>query len=121
MLDFFISSAMAEGTTAAAQNPLTSFMPLIIIFFIFYFLIIKPQKKKVQEEQALLGQLTKGDEVFTKAGLLGTITGMTEKIVTLEVAEGVKLKVIRGQIAGLSKTLFEKKDDKKNDKKADKK
>ena len=118
MFDFIISSAMAEGTAAAgSSNPLTSFMPLIIIFFIFYFLIIKPQKKKVQEEQALLNQLSKGDEVFTKAGLLGTITGMTEKIVTLEVADGVKLKVIRGQIAGLSKTLFEKKEEAKPAKK----
>ena len=52
-------------------------------------------------------KLTKGDEVYTKAGLLGTIVGMTEKIVTLEVASGVKLKVVRSQVAGKSNGLFE--------------
>jgi len=113
MMNLLFASAMAQETTAVAgpeQNPLMNFMPFIVIFFIFYFLMIKPQKKKLQEEQAMLGALTKGDEVFTKAGLLGTITGLTEKIVTLEIDAGVKLKVIRSHIAGKAESLFEKKD-----------
>ncbi|HAZ14517.1 MAG: preprotein translocase subunit YajC [Bdellovibrionales bacterium GWA2_49_15] len=104
-----IASAQAEGAAAAApaQNPLLSFLPFIVVFFIFYFLMIRPQKKRLQEEQSMLNALAKGDEVFTKSGLLGTIAGMSDKIVTLEVDAGVKLKVLRGHIAGKSTKVLE--------------
>jgi len=125
MLDLFIpfASALAdEATTAAApaaQNPLTGFLPFIVIFFIFYFLMIRPQKKKFQEEQSMLKALTKGDEVYTKSGLLGIISGMTDRVVTLEVSDGVKIKVLREQVGGKAAKLFEEKNtkDKKEDKK----
>ena len=115
MLDFIFSSALAQDAAAGMpqQNPMMSFVPFIIIFMIFYFLMIKPQKKKLQQEQNMLKALDRGDEVFTKSGMLGTITGLTEKIITLEVSEGVKLKVIRSHIAGKSASLFEKTDAKK--------
>ena len=117
-----MTSAYAEGAPAAApaQNPLFSFLPFIVVFFIFYFLMIRPQKKKLQEEQSMLNALAKGDEVFTKSGLLGTIAGMSEKIVTLEVDAGVKLKVLRGHIAGKSNKVLED-DASKTKKEADKK
>ena len=110
MLDLILSSAQAQDAAANPamnQNPMMQFLPFILVFGIFYFLMIKPQKKKLEQEQAMLKGLTKGDEIYTKAGLLGTIVGLTEKIVTLEVASGVKLKVIRSQIAGKSNGLFE--------------
>lgn len=110
-------SVMAEGAPAggpgAQQNPIMAFMPFIIIFLIFYFLMIRPQKKRMEQEQMLLANLQKGDEIYTKAGLLGTITGMTEKVVTLEVADGVKLKVLRQHVGGLVQKLFENKEEKK--------
>jgi len=100
--------ALAEGAaTPAQQNPVMSFLPFIIVFCIFYFMMIRPQKRRMQEEQTMLSSLTKGDEVFTKAGFIGTISGLTEKIVTLEVDNNVKLKVLRGQIAGKANKLFE--------------
>ncbi len=92
---------------APAQNPLMSFLPFILIFFIFYFLMIKPQKKKMEEEQAMINSIAKGDEIYTKSGIIGTITGITDKIITLEVSEGVKMKIVKGQIGGLAKKLFE--------------
>ena len=110
MLDFIISSASAQqaaGDPAMQQNPIMQFLPFILVFGIFYFLMIKPQKKKLEQEQKMLNALTKGDEVYTKAGMLGTIVGLTEKIVTLEVSSGVKLKVIRNQVAGKASGLFE--------------
>lgn len=110
MLDLILSSANAQATAAAPamnQNPVMQFLPFILVFGIFYFLMIKPQKKKLEQEQAMLNALTKGDEVYTKAGLLGTIVGLTEKIVTLEVATGVKLKVVRSQVAGKANGLFD--------------
>ena len=111
-MTWFIPQILAQtGQQAAnAPNPLLSLAPFAIIFVIFYFLMIRPQKRKLEEEQAMLGRLTKGDEVYTKSGLLGTVVGMTEKVITLEVMEGIKLKVLRTQIGGMSQKIFGKKE-----------
>ncbi|RLA61783.1 MAG: preprotein translocase subunit YajC [Epsilonproteobacteria bacterium] len=111
MLDFFISPAFAEAT-AQKPNAMMSFMPFILIFAVFYFLMIRPQKKKLEEEKNLLAKLGKGDEVYTKSGVLGVIQGLTDKVITLEVSDGVKMKVLRGHIAGFSAPLFETKESK---------
>lgn len=100
---------LANGAQAQQANPLMSFAPLVIIFFIFYFLMIRPQKKKMEEEQKFINSLQKGDEVFTKSGILGKIHGLTEKVVTLEVAEGLKIKILRHQVAGSQKILDQSK------------
>jgi preprotein translocase subunit YajC len=97
----------AEAAAVPAQNPLFQFLPLVVVFVIFYFLMIRPQKKKFEEEQALLSKLAKGDEVYTKSGFIGTIFGINDKIVDLEVANGVRLKILKGQIAGLAKSVLE--------------
>ena len=107
-----IADAAAQTAPQAAEqpNPLMSIAPFAIIFVIFYFLMIRPQKKKLEEEKAMLGGLNRGDEVYTKSGLLGKIVGLTEKVVTLEVCEGTKLKVLRAHIGGSSEKLFGKKE-----------
>ena len=74
--------------------------------------MIKPQKKRLQEEQNLIAALGKGDEVFTKSGMLGKIAGLTDKIVTLEISDGVKIKVLKSQIGGLANKIFGQNDDK---------
>jgi preprotein translocase subunit YajC len=102
------TTAPPSGQTAQQQpNAFVQFFPFVVIFFIFYFLVIRPQKRKVQQEQKFLTELKKGDEVFTKAGVLGSITGLTDKLVTLEVSEGVKIKVLRSQVGGLAKTFLQ--------------
>lgn len=109
MFDFIISSAIAQDAAKqASPNPLMSIAPFIVIFVIFYFLMIRPQKRKMQEERSMIGALSKGDEIFTKSGIIGKITGLTEKIVTLEVSDGVRFKMIRTEIGGLASKLFEK-------------
>lgn len=122
LFDIFLSSAVAQeaanvaadaATKAPAQSPLMSFVPFILIFFVFYFLMIRPQKKKLAEEQNFLNNLQKGDEIYTKSGLIGVVTGVTEKLVTLEVSEGVKIKVLKMQIGGLFKKLLEQAAEKK--------
>ena len=112
----FISSAVAQDavkTTANQPNAFASFLPFIMVIVVFYFLVIRPQKKKLEQEQAFLNKLDKGAEVYTKNGILGTITGLTDKIVTLEVSEGVKIKMLRSQIGGLAQKLFESVEDNK--------
>tara|TARA_R110002072_G_scaffold64203_5_gene159738 strand:+ start:76206 stop:76556 length:351 start_codon:yes stop_codon:yes gene_type:complete len=113
VLLFLLSAdVVAQGATPAQVNPIQQFAPFILVFLVFYFLMIRPQKKKLEQEQSMLGALGKGDEIYTKSGMLGTIYGMTEKVITLEITEGVKIKVLRSQIGGLSSKLFEKKESK---------
>lgn len=108
VLAFLSTNVFAQAPAAAsAQNPLMQFLPLVVVFIIFYFLMIRPQKKKFEEEQALLEKLSKGDEIYTKSGIIGTVYGLTDTVVTVEVSEGVKFKVLKSQIGGLYKTLTE--------------
>ncbi len=102
------SNSFAQDTAAApAANPMMQFLPLVVVFIIFYFLMIRPQKKKFEDEQALLNKLSKGDEIYTKSGIIGTIYGINDTVVTVEVSEGVRFKVLKNQVAGLYKTLQE--------------
>jgi len=75
-----------------------------LMFAIFYFLLIRPQQKKQKAHRQLLGDLKKGDRVITSGGLYGRITGLTDTVVTLEISEKVRVKVGRGNIAGLTRS-----------------
>jgi preprotein translocase subunit YajC len=102
------ANAFAQDSAPAAQaNPIMQFLPLVVVFIIFYFMMIRPQKKKFDEEQTLLKSLAKGDEVYTKSGIIGTIYGINDKVVDLEVQNGVRFKILKGQIAGLAKSVLE--------------
>ena len=110
MFDLLISSAHAQDGAVPEQSMMMSFLPFILIFMIFYFLMIRPQKKRLEEEQAMNKGLSKGDEIYMKSGILGKIVGITDKIVTIEVSDGVKFKVLRSQIGGPAGQLFDDKD-----------
>jgi preprotein translocase subunit YajC len=100
----FSGVAFAQDAAAPAKpSMLESIFPFFIIFAVFYFLIIRPQAKQRKEHATLLTQLKKGDEVITSSGIYGKIEGLNEKFVTLEVDQGVKLKVLRSQVLGLAK------------------
>jgi preprotein translocase subunit YajC len=68
---------------------------------VFYFLLIRPQMKRAKEHKALVAGLTKGNEVVTNGGLLGRITNLSDSFVTLELADGVHIKVQRHAIAAV--------------------
>ena len=95
-----IAYAMAPPSGSEGGNPLTAFLPLIIIFAIFYFLLIRPQQKRAKDQRNFLDSLSRGEEVITTGGLIGKIIGLTDNVVTLEVADKVRVKVVRAQIAG---------------------
>ncbi|OQX12463.1 MAG: preprotein translocase subunit YajC [Desulfobulbaceae bacterium A2] len=95
------SLAHAAGDAAPSAAPggqLMSFVPLVLIFVVFYFLIIRPQQKKAKDHQNFLSNLKKDDEVVTSGGLYGVVTGLTDSTVSLQIAEGVRVKVSRGHI-----------------------
>lgn len=92
--------AYAADAAAPTASPLAGFLPMILIFVVFYFLLIRPQQKKAKAQQEFLANLKKGDEVITGGGLHGKITGLTDTVVTLEVADNVRVKVARQYILG---------------------
>ncbi|MBW1742291.1 MAG: preprotein translocase subunit YajC [Deltaproteobacteria bacterium] len=92
------------GGAGGESGGFGAFVPLILMFGIFYFLLIRPQQKKQKQHRGMLGDLKKGDRVVTSGGLHGRITGITDAIVTLEIAEKVRVKVGRGNIAGLAQS-----------------
>jgi preprotein translocase subunit YajC len=89
------------GGGAAAGGMMGSLLPLLLMFLVFYILLIRPQQKRTKQHKELLNSLKKGDEVITSGGLFGRVTGITENVVTLEVADKVRIKVQRGNISGL--------------------
>ncbi len=73
--------------------------PFILIFVVFYFLLIRPQQQRMKKHREMVEALRKGDEVVTQGGLIGKVTRVAEAEATVEVAEGVRVKVIKSTIA----------------------
>ena len=82
--------------------------PLVIIFGIFYFLMIRPQQKQQKKHKTMLNEIKKGDEIITRGGIHGTVHGIADNILTLEIAENVKIKVNKEAIAGAISNKNEK-------------
>ncbi len=99
---FFISDAYAQGAPApTAGESLLGFVPLLIIFAIFYFLLIRPQVKRAKEHKKLVESIAKGDEVVTTGGLLGKVTDVDENFITLEIADGLRVRIQRQSVTTL--------------------
>jgi preprotein translocase subunit YajC len=93
-----------NGLAQAASSPgggLTSFVPIIAMIGIFYFLVLRPQSKKAKEQQKMLSELKKGDDVVTQGGIIGKISGIKDNEITLQVQEGVRLRVLRSSVTGV--------------------
>ncbi len=101
----FLAFAMGGGGGASGAggqgSALGAFVPLILMFAIFYFLLIRPQQKKSKQHREMIASLKKGDRVVSSGGLHGTITGISDDVVTMEIAPKVRVKVSRGSIAGV--------------------
>ena len=96
----FVTPAYAQAAApAGGAAGLASFLPLILIFVIMYFLMIRPQQKRAKEHRAMVEALKKGDEVVTQGGLVGKVTDVKDEEVTVEIAQGVKVRVVRSTIA----------------------
>ncbi|PCJ09402.1 MAG: preprotein translocase subunit YajC [Rhodobacteraceae bacterium] len=78
---------------------LGQFLPLILIFGIMYMLLIRPQQKKMKEHKAMIAALRRGDQVVTQGGLIGKVSKVKEGEVEVEIADGVKVRVVQSTIA----------------------
>ncbi len=96
---------VAAAPVAQPQQPgfLGMAVPFILVFGIMYFLMIRPQQKRMKEQQDMLAALKQGDEVVTTSGFLGTVREIAEKVVTLELAANVRVRVLKSQIAQVVK------------------
>ncbi len=74
---------------------------MVVIFGIFYFLMIRPQQKKQKELKALLDNLAYGDTVMTTGGIHGKISGLADAVITLEIADKVRIKIARSAIGAV--------------------
>lgn len=74
---------------------------MVIIFAIFYFLMIRPQQKKQKELKAMIDNLAYGDTVITSGGIYGKVNGLADAVITLEIADKVRIKVSRSAIGAV--------------------
>jgi len=100
-MNSLIPVAWAQAGGASASSQYGPALMMVVFVAIFYFLLIRPQQKKAKEHQNMLTKLSTGDEVVTAGGVLGRITEVGEAFVTLEVADGVRMKVQKGQVTQL--------------------
>ncbi|MBM4372118.1 MAG: preprotein translocase subunit YajC [Deltaproteobacteria bacterium] len=100
------SGGAAEGAQEAV-NPcggggsMGMIIWMVLLFALMYFMLIRPQKKQRDEHAKLIGSLKKGDRVVTSGGVLGTVVGIMDTMVQIEVADGVRIKVLKSHVTGL--------------------
>jgi preprotein translocase subunit YajC len=98
----FISPAWAQSVGGGGSEALMQILPLVLIFVVFYFLLIRPQQKKAKEHKEMLTKLRRGDRVVTGGGIVGTIAKAAEgDEIVVEIAENVRVKVVRGTISAV--------------------
>ena len=96
------AESAANNAGAGQQVIFTTVIPLVFLFGIFYFLLIRPQAKKASDLQKMLAALKRNDEVITTGGLIGKVVELGDRVVVLEIAQNVKVRVERSQIGALS-------------------
>ena len=96
-----LAYAMGTQPGGGGGGGYLSFLPIILIFVVFYFLLIRPQQKRAKDHRTLLENLKTGEYVLTSGGIYGRITGIKDNLVTLEISDKVRVKVNRGNIAGV--------------------
>jgi len=96
-----ISTAYAMGATGTGGQAggIAGFLPIIILFAIFYFLLIRPQQKKAKQHREMIANVKKGTRIITSGGIYGTIVSIDDTTIGLEIAEKIKIKISRGNIA----------------------
>ncbi len=106
----FSTLAWAQSAAApAGPSVLEQLFPFVFIILIFFLLVWRPQQRRLADQAKLRASLKRGDSVLTSGGILGTIEGLTDAFVTLQIANGVKIKVLRSAIMGPAAEETEKK------------
>ena len=97
-----ITPAFAQSAVPGLPSTemFVQFVPFILIFVIMWFLIIRPQQRKAREHQDMIKAVRRGDTVVSSGGILGRVTKVTdEPEIEIEIADGVRVKLLRSMIA----------------------
>ena len=89
------------GQAGGTAGILLGILPWLLIFGIFYILMIRPQQRRVKEHQAAINAVKKGDEVITGGGIRGRVTKVSDDEAEVEIAQGVKIRVIKSTISNV--------------------
>jgi preprotein translocase subunit YajC len=97
----FITPAFAQGLLGGDSGGfIVQLLPFILIFVVMWFLIFRPQQKRVREHREMVAALRRGDTVVTSGGLVGKISKVVDdREIQVEVAEGVRVRVVRSMVA----------------------
>lgn len=98
-----IFAMMAQAAPAAAGNAAiptwVGFLPYVLIFAVMYFLLIRPQQQRMKTHQQKVNAIGKNDQVVTGGGLVGKVVSVDDDYATVEIAQGVRVKVVKATIA----------------------
>jgi preprotein translocase subunit YajC len=99
----FISEAWAQaaGGSAGGFEQILQFAPFILVFIVMWFLLIRPQQKKQKEHRAMVAALKRGDRVVTNGGIYGQVSHVADDHLMVEIADGVKIKIMRDAVAAV--------------------
>ena len=73
---------------------------MVLMFAVFWFLLIRPQSKKAKEHANMLNNLKKGDQVVTRGGVVGKISGIQDNVLVIEIQEKVRVRVLKSYVDG---------------------
>ena len=91
--------AAPAGQSNGTTGILVGILPWLAIFGIFYVLMIRPQQQRVKQHQASINAVKKGDEVITGGGIRGRVTKVGDEEAEVEIAQGVKIRVVKSTIS----------------------
>jgi len=92
-------AAAAGSGGAGGAGFLMSIAPLLFIFVIFYFLLIRPQQRRLKQHQEMVGGVKLRDTAVTSGGLIGKVTKVEDSEIELEIAQGVKVRVVKTMLS----------------------
>lgn len=99
--DAYAAADAAVNTAAPASDGTFSIIMMVAMVAIFYLLLWRPQSKRAKEHRNLISGIQKNDEVVTSGGILGKVTQVEEKFLTISIAEGVDIKLQRSAISAV--------------------
>ena len=91
--------AYAQAAPGAFDYLNSLIVPTMLIIGIMYFLMIRPQQKRLKDHQAMIAAIRRGDSVVTSGGILGKVTKVDDQELQVEIADGVRVKVVRGTVS----------------------
>jgi preprotein translocase subunit YajC len=101
VIDLAYAMGPSPGGGSSPGSIFIQLVPMVLVFAIFFFLLIRPQQRERQRRESMLANLKKGDRVATTGGLIGTVMGLNDRVVTLRIADSVRVECLRSAISGI--------------------